>query len=258
MTTPPHRQAPRRRPPGGLGEQPTQPLRPVSGAQPYDRERPSAQQPPYDEHSGRHADRGPARRERAAVRRRRTNEPTAVVTGIIAVLALLVAGLGAWALTKDKDEIGPDGTARAPGSSAGPPPATKEPADANVGDCIKVNKAGRTDADVETIDCGHAEAVYRVGVRVDGGTSTCPGENYVTYTEGELLLCLTLNARSGDCFHEDDEQDVRVPCDPPDASYRVGEIFEGSEDPSKCGEVDAENAFTYPEPPLTICRVAVR
>jgi hypothetical protein len=198
-------------------------------------------------------------------RYRRVSDRTAVVTGVIAVLALLVAGLGGWALTKDKDEIGaePDKATQAPAphSSGHPRSAQEVPgvaADAEVGDCIKVNKAGDTDAEVETIDCANAAAVYRVGVRVDGGGSKCPGENYVTYTEGNLLLCLTLNARSGECFHENDEQDTRVPCDSPEASYQVGEIFEGTEDPTKCGEVDADNAFTYPEPPLTICRVAVR
>lgn len=189
---------------------------------------------------------------------------TAVVTGVIAVLALLVAGLGAWALTKDKDDIGDDKgqASEAPGAGGpGSPVGPVEPgaaADAGVGDCIKVNQAGATDAEVATIDCADQAAVYRVGVRVDGGTSKCPGDNYVAYTEGELLLCLTLNARSGECFKETDEQDTRVSCDSADASYQVGEIFEGTEDASRCGEVDAENAFTYPQPPLTICRLAVR
>lgn len=178
------------------------------------------------------------------------------------MLALLVAGLGGWALTKDDDELGAGRATRAPATRpSGQPPTNQMPgtaADAKVGDCIKVNKAGKTDADVQTIDCAAAEAVYQVGVRVDGGSSRCPGENYVTYTEGKLLLCLVLNAKSGECFHETDEQDTRVPCDSPRASYQVGEIFAGSADPARCGEVDAENAFTYPEPPLTICRVAVR
>src|SRR5262245_21531560 len=99
MTPPPQRPAPRRRP-GGPDEAPTQPLRPVSGQQPYDRRRSSAQQPPYDEHS----DDTPTRREpapdtrqstrhgtRRGRRKTKADHQTAVITGVIAVLALLVA-----------------------------------------------------------------------------------------------------------------------------------------------------------------------
>src|ERR1044072_366671 len=110
MTPPPRRPAPRRRP-GGPDEAPTQPLRPVSREQPYDRRRSSAQQPPYGEHS----DDTPTRRvpapdtrqnPRRGRRKTKADQQTAVITGVIAVLALLVAGVGAWALTQDKERAG--------------------------------------------------------------------------------------------------------------------------------------------------------
>jgi hypothetical protein len=229
-------------------------MRPVSDQQPYGERRPSAQQPRYGRHSGgvRHRPRG---------RLRRPSEQTAVLTGILAVAALLVAGLGAWAISTGDD--GPDEpatTAEAPAPAKGRTPGAVPGAadDARVGDCIKVNAAGETNADVVTIDCADRAAVYKVGIREDGNGGDCPGENYIKYTEQDsLLLCLTLNARDGDCFHESDQQDTRVPCDSPDASYEVGGIYEGAEDAARCGERDAANALTYPRPPLTICRLAI-
>jgi hypothetical protein len=269
MTTPPHRPAPRGRPPGGHDEQPTQPLRRVSGQQPYGRHRPSAQQPPYDEHSAaptrraRPREEQPEKRPEPRARRKgRADQQTAVITGVIAVLALLVAGVGAWALTTDKDPATPAAPDR--GSEAPAPPSTGAPAapgtaaDARVGDCVQVTDANETEARVETITCTDPGAVYRVAVRTDNGSTQCRDADYVAYTQDDLLLCFVLNARSGECFHESDQQDTRVSCDSAEASYRVGEIVDGAEDSSRCGEADAEYALTYPEPPLTICRLGVR
>jgi hypothetical protein len=262
MTTPPYRPAPRGRPPGGDDERPTDILRPVPGQQPYGRQRPSAQQPPYDEHSAAPTRRPPAHAERPPPRpsrKGRADQQTAVITGIIAVLALLVAGVGAWALTSDDESASPPGpgrTSEAP-ANTGPPPGPGKAADARVGDCIRVADADETQARVETITCTDPGAVYRVAVRADDGGGKCPDADYVAYTQGDLLLCFVLNARSGECFHETDQQDTRVSCDSAEASYRVGEIVDGAEDSSRCGEADAEYALTYPEPPLTICRLAV-
>ncbi|HEV7650801.1 MAG TPA: hypothetical protein VGP26_21865 [Actinophytocola sp.] len=258
MTPPPPRHRPQRRHPGGLGEQPTQRMRPVSGQQPYGERQPSAQQPRYGRHSGgvRHSPRS---------RPRRLSDQTAVVTGLLAVAALLVAGLGAWVIAKGDgtDDAGgdqPAATAQAPATAQGRTSGAVPGAavDAKAGDCIKVNDAGKTNADVETIDCADRAAVYKVGIREYGRGGDCPGENYVKYTEQDsLLLCLTLNARQGECFHESEEQDTRVPCDSPDASYEVGAVYDGEEDAARCGERDASNALTYPRPPLTICRLDI-
>jgi len=195
-------------------------------------------------------------------RKGRADHQTAVITGVIAVLALLVAGVGAWALTTDKDAAAPSGPEQ---RSEGPaPPNTGAPAvpgraaDARVGDCVRVTDADQAEARVETITCTDQGAVYRVAVRADNGTAQCPDADYVAYTQDDLLLCFILNARSGECFHETEQQDTRVSCDSAEASYRVGEIVDGAEDSSRCGEEDAENALTYPEPPLTICRLGVR
>jgi hypothetical protein len=244
---------PHGRQPGEHGEQPTLPVRPVSRPQPYDRRPEERQRPRYGGHSE-------GRGDEAARRELRRADRTAVITGIVAVAALLVAGAGAWILAGGKDSGDPATPATsAPSTVERPPPRTVPGAavDAEVGDCIRVNDASATDADIEAIGCTDRRAVYRVGVRGERGAVQCPGPHYVSYTEeGGLLLCLTLNAREGECFHEGDRQDRRVACGAPEASYRVGDIFAGSDDPNRCG-ADAPNALTYPEPPLTICRLGV-
>jgi len=235
-------------------------MRPVSGEQPYDRRRSSAQQPPYDEHSGDSPTRRvPAPDTRRGRRKAKADQQTAVITGVIAVLALLVAGVGAWALTQDKEQAGsaPATVSEGPVPGGGESTQPGRAADARKGDCIAVTDADSKQARVETIGCTDQDAAYRVALRSEDGSDNCPDEDYVAYTQDPLLLCLILNARKGECFHESEQDDTRVSCDSADASYKVGEIVQGAEDSSRCGEADAENALTYPDPPLTICRIGV-
>src|SRR5262249_31344006 len=77
---------------------------------------------------------------------------------------------------------------------------------ADVRDCIKVNSASATDADVERVDCSSPHAVYKVGKVIYGSTTgDCPSDSYSKYTHSggysiDLALCLMLNAKTGDCF----------------------------------------------------------
>jgi hypothetical protein len=127
---------------------------------------------------------------------------------------------------------------------------------AKAGDCIKVNDA--TNADVQQVDCGTKEAVYKVALTKDDSNAKCPNDDYLAYSEtgsNELLLCLVLNAKEGDCFKENPKDHTRVDCTAPDASFQVAKVIDGKDDPKGCG---AENvvALTYPEPKLTLCLVA--
>jgi len=135
----------------------------------------------------------------------------------------------------------------------------KSASSAAVGDCIKVNNASATNADVEKIDCNTKEAVYKVAVTKDDSAATCPGgaeSNYVSYTEeGSLLLCLTLNAKEGECFESTASDDKRVECSAATASFKVAKVITGQDDPAGCGE-GADDAITYPEPKLTLCLAA--
>ncbi len=135
----------------------------------------------------------------------------------------------------------------------------KSASSAAVGDCIKVNNASATNADVEKIDCTTPEAVYKVAVTKDDSGAECPGgaeSNYVSYTEeGSLLLCLTLNAKNGECFESTTTDDKRVDCASASASFKVAKVIEGNDDPAACGE-GKDDAITYPEPKLTLCLAA--
>jgi hypothetical protein len=186
-----------------------------------------------------------------------------MVVVLVALLVLIGAGTAVFLMAGDgkpDTAAGPPTTAdtSAPAPTGDAPAGPGAAIDAKVGDCVKVNDVSATEADIETIDCADPAAVYKIGVREEDSTGQCPSPNYVSYTEdGVLLLCMTLNARKGECFHETDQQDTRVDCASPDASYKVGEIVEGTADANRCGTADAENALTYPKPPLTICRLSI-
>jgi hypothetical protein len=131
------------------------------------------------------------------------------------------------------------------------------PNNAETGDCIKVNRAAATNADVEKIDCATPEAVYRIGKKLDSSSASCPEGDYVEYTEtggNSLKLCLMLNAKEGECFVEDGQQDKRSDC--ATANYKVAKVITGTAKAEECGEEDASNALVYSEPATTICRVA--
>ncbi|MGH3761132.1 LppU/SCO3897 family protein [Actinophytocola sp.] len=130
----------------------------------------------------------------------------------------------------------------------------EEQASAAVGDCIKVVDVAK--ADIEQVDCGDKAALYKVAITKDDVKATCPNQNYLAYTEtgrGDLLLCLTLNAKEGECFKSDGQVQVRADC-ASGAEYQITKVIEGSADPQRCGPANVANAITYPQPKLTLCR----
>lgn len=135
------------------------------------------------------------------------------------------------------------------------------PSSSKVGDCIKVNSVSTTNADVEKIDCNSQEAAYKVAATFDDSAAECKGlpdgtqSSYVSYTESgtgaDLLLCLTLNVKEGDCIIQDDA-DSKVACTDPKATYQVTKILTGSTDYNQCPE-GTEDAYVYPDPALVQC-----
>lgn len=135
------------------------------------------------------------------------------------------------------------------------------PSSSKVGDCIKVNTVSSSNADIEKIDCNSQEAAYKVAATFDDSSAKCKTladgttSSYVEYTEtgrgSDLLLCLTLNVKEGDCFIQDDA-DKKVACTDPSATYQVSKLLTGSEDPNGCPEGTVD-AYVYPEPALVQC-----
>lgn len=129
------------------------------------------------------------------------------------------------------------------------------PTTARPGDCITIHGS---DADeTQQVDCGSADAVYKVAVAFDDNDESCPNGDYTSYTEEgrrarDLLLCLTLNAKQGDCFETNSSFDVRIDCTDRYAEFKVTKVIKNSDDRKKCGRY-AKDARAYPEPKLTLC-----
>jgi hypothetical protein len=128
------------------------------------------------------------------------------------------------------------------------------PDNAAVGDCIKVNSATISNADVEKIECTSPEATYKVGATFEDSTATCPGgdnANYISYTQSgrgsNLTLCLILNAKEGDCFEEGTQVDTKVECGAANATFQVLKVLTNTADDAQCPE-GTQGSYVYPEP----------
>jgi hypothetical protein len=132
----------------------------------------------------------------------------------------------------------------------------KSASSSQAGDCIKVNTASSTNADVEKIDCNSKDAAYKVASTQDDASASCPEGNYVSYTEtgsGDLLLCLTLNAKEGDCFESGTDADTRVECTDPKATFMVTKIISGTTDMAGCPGEGDKQGYAYTKPDLVQC-----
>lgn len=126
---------------------------------------------------------------------------------------------------------------------------------AEAGDCIKVNSASATNADVEKIDCNDKIAVFKVAKRLGNDTDSCPTPDYEKYTQtgsgSDFALCLMLNAKEGECFANYDSPDKRSRADCASAEVKVVKVVNGKADETAC---DKETiAIVYPEPATTYC-----
>ncbi len=199
--------------------------------------------------------------------KKNTGMVVAIVT--IAVLVLAGAGIGLYVLNKDGGDNTAGGGTSTSASDKTDSSSSEETSDettteettadpgeaidAQPGDCIKVNIASSTNADVETVDCSTPEAIYRVATREETDTGSCPNDQYVSYTEeGQLLLCLQLNVSKGDCLEVTDTEDKRAECTAPGVTHEVVDVLDGVDDETQCSDATTE-VITYPQPPLTIC-----
>lgn len=142
----------------------------------------------------------------------------------------------------------------------------KDPASAQVGDCIRYTDVGEaqagtdvTEVTAEKVDCGDRSATYEVAVRFDTRSGTCPSDIYDEYTQegGDAFkLCLIPNAEEGACYEFSDEVDGQIDCSeaPSPDRIRVIRVFEGTNDPAQCATVsEPTSPLAYPTPPRTIC-----
>lgn len=190
---------------------------------------------------------------------------TPMIVAIVAIAVLVIGGatVGIIFATKDSGKSATQTTTQTSEGTATTdeeettteePVVSGEAYDAEPGDCIKVNVASSTEAEVEIVGCSEDEAIYRVGTREETDTADCPNDQYVTYTEqGRLLLCLQLNVEKGDCLQVTDTADAFVDCSDPNVTNVVLDVLDGVDDETQCTQDGLEQAVTYPEPELTVC-----
>jgi hypothetical protein len=153
---------------------------------------------------------------------------------------------------------------------AGCAAAPDDPSRAAIGDCLEALGDGKKTGEFRIVDCAAPGAAYKTVRRLEGGAH-CGSNTYGYATSGYSRrkrgwhLCLTLNAKEGDCFRQQvgfpTGKAVKVACGA-SATYRVTKVVQGVADKAECGEdaVDPVRndlarplALAYPDPPLTIC-----
>ncbi|WP_367132916.1 hypothetical protein [Saccharothrix sp. HUAS TT1] len=138
---------------------------------------------------------------------------------------------------------------------------TSGSAKAEAGDCVSVSAETDDRADVETLDCSDAKAVYQVGKVLDATDATCPEEGLYTefppvgsIDDGDgdgYKLCLLPNLSEGACYKPDDgtTEFVKTDCVGPE-TFKVTKVVQGSTDLEACPD---GAGMAYPEPAVTFC-----
>ncbi|SEH02995.1 hypothetical protein SAMN05444920_1324 [Nonomuraea solani] len=145
--------------------------------------------------------------------------------------------------------------------------AEDDPSNAQVGSCLEaLGKGGKTlREDFHIVGCTTPQAAYKVIKKANRCDDVTNGYLVMSSRRTRSQLCLTLNAKKGDCFYQEigfpTGKASKVTCGP-SATYRVTKVSEGAADASICGK-DVPNwtktpdelprAIVYRHPALTLC-----
>ncbi|MCG5216452.1 LppU/SCO3897 family protein [Streptosporangium sp. KLBMP 9127] len=145
--------------------------------------------------------------------------------------------------------------------------AEDDPINAQVGSCLEaLGKGGKTlRDDFHIVGCTTPRAGYKVIKKADRCDDVTNGYIVIASRRSRTQLCLTLNAKKGDCFYQEigfpTGKVSKVTCGP-SATYRVTEVLDGAADASVCGKGvpnwtktpdELPRAIVYRNPPLTLC-----
>ncbi|MEQ4724868.1 hypothetical protein [Nonomuraea sp. B19D2] len=145
--------------------------------------------------------------------------------------------------------------------------AADDPVNAQVGSCLQaLGKGGKTVRDdFRIVACSTPEAAYKVIKKGDRCEDVTNGYVQVGSRRTRIQLCLVLNAKEGDCFHQEigfpTGKVSKVTCGP-SATYRITKVSDGTADASVCGEGvpswtrtpdELPHAIVYRHPALTLC-----
>ncbi|MGQ0625624.1 MAG: DUF2510 domain-containing protein [Sporichthyaceae bacterium] len=135
---------------------------------------------------------------------------------------------------------------------------------AEVGDCIYMTGVGTPQIDAKKVGCDTPNAINKVALRIERASAACPNENYDFYSEdtvGDFTLCMTLNAKAGECFLGTETSTSRVACERRRESegfvFKVDRVL-GVNRPAQCKETNPlSEGVGYPVPPTTLCVIGL-
>jgi hypothetical protein len=138
----------------------------------------------------------------------------------------------------------------------------KSPASSNVGDCLTITEFTTGGDDPVKADCGDVNANVKIGVKLDSASDECPGgtespyDLYSVSGRSSYKLCLTVNAKQGDCLANLTSKTQgykKVPCTDPTGEAEVVKVVDGQADKNLCGDTEGVIAVAYPQPAQTMC-----
>ncbi|MCF6470857.1 hypothetical protein FAF44_21025 [Nonomuraea sp. MG754425] len=143
--------------------------------------------------------------------------------------------------------------------------AEDDPIRARAGDCLEARGKGGKTSEFHIVGCAAPQAAYKMIKKADRCDDITNGYALVGTRRHLTRLCLTLNAKEGDCFYQEvgfpTGKASKVTCDP-SATYRITKVSDGTTDASVCG-ADVPNwtktpdvlprAIVYRHPARTLC-----
>jgi hypothetical protein len=130
------------------------------------------------------------------------------------------------------------------------------PDSAKVGDCLAVAEF-KQGAEPDKAGCDDPSANVKIAVKLDESSAACPEGMYDEYSvtgSASYKLCLTLNAKQGDCFSNMTAETAgykKVACTDPTAEAEVVKVVAAPND--QCDGTEANASATYSQPATTVC-----
>ncbi|GAA0924281.1 LppU/SCO3897 family protein [Virgisporangium aurantiacum] len=155
------------------------------------------------------------------------------------------------------------------GTAAGWFSADDAASNSQAGDCMKAADNDAKSTKFSIVDCAAPDAAYKVAFKTDSRYGGCGGTSYMADSEktsrrSGFTLCMTLNAKVGDCFNQTVGPPTgtarKVACGS-GATYKVVKIVD-KDDLYACGSdykrpsgssLTGKLIFSYPKPAMSIC-----
>lgn len=170
---------------------------------------------------------------------RRSGRGKRIALWLVTIVGLLAVGFGVLVALQINDSVSKDEAIQA-------------------GQCVTVTGFGTAAADLVLTPCADPAANYTVGVRLKGGSATCPKGGYAVFQQtarigGDFTLCLVPNWAEGSCYLNTDESTSKIDCAAGKGKDRIKiyRVYTGTSDDRKCSKGGFVAAFS--QPPTVYC-----